>query len=406
MECRHLWAWGHPLGRRWGLAPCILASRAKRPSTKTVVQSLAQIQLSDTWTSWYWDICAGTFKLKLEFTEEYPNKAPVVKFLSKIFHPNSERTSTCFAAGLPSMLLLRSHCDRLKYQQIISLMTVATIKTLLPKFWLSSGPLSFCDHDMQCAVYNDGAICLDILQNQWSPIYDVAAILTSIQVPKHGQDRSCLCRCSVCTSGTISEMACCPELCTLLTPFLSGLRTVELADHSPIATIGFTSSCFCSNKLFESLALALCSRCCRIPTQIRRQTMKRLGYMVKTGLTLNLPELLGNCGQRLIIIDRDSSRSCLVPHRLWTTERHCVHALQWARWHQAGKRRWWCTNCCKNLVQEGVQQASHRGCGEHVERLRGIECIPRQGSGHNSCARQQAAYMWQAKADSVAIARI
>lgn len=32
-------------------------------------------------------------------------------------------------------------------------------------------------------VYADGSICLDILQNQWSPIYDVAAILTSIQVP-------------------------------------------------------------------------------------------------------------------------------------------------------------------------------------------------------------------------------
>lgn len=30
-------------------------------------------------------------------------------------------------------------------------------------------------------MYNDGKICLDILQNQWSPIYDIAAILTSIQ---------------------------------------------------------------------------------------------------------------------------------------------------------------------------------------------------------------------------------
>lgn len=30
-------------------------------------------------------------------------------------------------------------------------------------------------------VYTDGAICLDILANQWSPIYDVAAILASIQ---------------------------------------------------------------------------------------------------------------------------------------------------------------------------------------------------------------------------------
>ena len=60
----------------------------------------------------------GTFKLLMEFTEDYPNKAPVVTFQSKIFHPN---------------------------------------------------------------VYNDGKICLDILQNQWSPIYDIAAVLTSIQ---------------------------------------------------------------------------------------------------------------------------------------------------------------------------------------------------------------------------------
>ncbi|OQR67687.1 ubiquitin-conjugating enzyme E2 A-like, partial [Tropilaelaps mercedesae] len=60
----------------------------------------------------------GTFKLTLEFTEEYPNKPPTVRFVSKMFHPN---------------------------------------------------------------VYADGSICLDILQNRWSPTYDVSAILTSIQ---------------------------------------------------------------------------------------------------------------------------------------------------------------------------------------------------------------------------------
>jgi ubiquitin-protein ligase len=35
---------------------------------------------------------------------------------------------------------------------------------------------------LPCPVYNDGQICLDILQNHWSPIYDVAAVLASLQV--------------------------------------------------------------------------------------------------------------------------------------------------------------------------------------------------------------------------------
>uniref|UniRef100_A0AAY5EAD8 UBC core domain-containing protein n=1 Tax=Electrophorus electricus TaxID=8005 RepID=A0AAY5EAD8_ELEEL len=63
-------------------------------------------------------IFAGTFKLVIEFSEEYPNKPPTVRFISKMFHPN---------------------------------------------------------------VYADGSICLDILQNRWSPTYDVSSILTSIQ---------------------------------------------------------------------------------------------------------------------------------------------------------------------------------------------------------------------------------
>ncbi|CCJ28278.1 unnamed protein product [Pneumocystis jirovecii] len=60
----------------------------------------------------------GTFRLVMQFDEQYPNKPPVVRFLSKMFHPN---------------------------------------------------------------VYTNGELCLDILQNRWSPTYDVAAILTSIQ---------------------------------------------------------------------------------------------------------------------------------------------------------------------------------------------------------------------------------
>jgi ubiquitin-conjugating enzyme E2 A len=58
----------------------------------------------------------------LTFDESYPNKPPTVKFLSRMFHPN---------------------------------------------------------------VYANGELCLDILQNRWSPTYDVAAILTSIQSLLH-----------------------------------------------------------------------------------------------------------------------------------------------------------------------------------------------------------------------------
>lgn len=62
-----------------------------------------KIILIHAFSSWFYycnavDVChlkqshylslSGTFKLTIEFTEEYPNKPPTVRFVSKMFHPN------------------------------------------------------------------------------------------------------------------------------------------------------------------------------------------------------------------------------------------------------------------------------------------------------------------------------
>ncbi|XP_026474525.1 ubiquitin-conjugating enzyme E2-17 kDa-like [Ctenocephalides felis] len=60
----------------------------------------------------------GIFKLKLMFCEFYPKRPPLVKFESKMFHPN---------------------------------------------------------------IYGDGLVCLDILFHKWNETYDVFAVLTSIR---------------------------------------------------------------------------------------------------------------------------------------------------------------------------------------------------------------------------------
>mmetsp|Transcript_32843 Transcript_32843/g.53289 ORF Transcript_32843/g.53289 Transcript_32843/m.53289 type:complete len:156 (+) Transcript_32843:126-593(+) len=60
----------------------------------------------------------GVYSLRLTFGESYPDRPPKVRFTSEMFHPN---------------------------------------------------------------VYNDGTLCLDIIQDAWVPTYTVSTILTSIQ---------------------------------------------------------------------------------------------------------------------------------------------------------------------------------------------------------------------------------
>ena len=59
----------------------------------------------------------GTFKLTMEFTEEYPNKPPVVKFLSKMFHPN------IYADGGICLDILQNRCVRAINERSIAMQT-------------------------------------------------------------------------------------------------------------------------------------------------------------------------------------------------------------------------------------------------------------------------------------------
>ncbi|EAY00984.1 ubiquitin conjugating protein, putative [Trichomonas vaginalis G3] len=64
------------------------------------------------------DWADGIFELEMVFKDDFPRSAPEVKFITPVYHPN---------------------------------------------------------------VYRDGKICLDMLQNKWTPAYDISAILNSIR---------------------------------------------------------------------------------------------------------------------------------------------------------------------------------------------------------------------------------
>ena len=77
---RHLRARGHAVGGR-----CVAPPWRACPVQRCALKGADTPRPLPLWP--------GTFKLTLTFTEDYPNKAPTVRFESKMFHPNSASRS-------------------------------------------------------------------------------------------------------------------------------------------------------------------------------------------------------------------------------------------------------------------------------------------------------------------------
>ena len=84
----------------------------------------------------------GIYQLRLQFPDQYPEKAPRVRFVTEMFHPN---------------------------------------------------------------IFPDGTLCLDIIQDKWKPIYTVGSILTSVQVRRDARLTRTACELLACLWHTLVE---------------------------------------------------------------------------------------------------------------------------------------------------------------------------------------------------------
>jgi ubiquitin-conjugating enzyme E2 A len=113
----------------------------------------------------------GVFQLRITFGEHYPDKPPRVRFTSEVFHPNVSGRGKGSGQVLPVI-----NCHWFSTAQHSSFggrppCLRACCLILAPCFTL---------HPV-LQVYNDGTLCLDIIQEHWSPCHNICSILTSIQ---------------------------------------------------------------------------------------------------------------------------------------------------------------------------------------------------------------------------------
>ncbi|KAG6537427.1 hypothetical protein ZIOFF_002521 [Zingiber officinale] len=128
----------------------------------------------------------GVFGLRLTFGDSYPAKPPRVRFTSEVFHPNvfHARAISIFYEVL--MLMVREwNYKKLRTMEPIQSpvetgrMCICTLLQL--GHFVASLGSTLSLHTTYFTVYIDGTLCIDIIQDAWSPCHNVCTILMSIQ---------------------------------------------------------------------------------------------------------------------------------------------------------------------------------------------------------------------------------
>jgi ubiquitin-conjugating enzyme E2 A len=121
----------------------------------------------------------GIYSMRLTFTEQYPDKPPRVRFTSEMVRPIPPAPLAWPMLPLPSAsrwavpVIAGDSCLWPARMQ-------GNASHMPPSFPLSHSPPTRRPQ-FHPNIYPDGTLCMDLIQDNWSPIYSVCSILIAIR---------------------------------------------------------------------------------------------------------------------------------------------------------------------------------------------------------------------------------